>query len=413
MIRMSGGTGWHRGVAVMGAMLLAACGEEEAPRGGPPGGFRGAPATPVETAAVVEGDIARIVVLPGTVEPIRTVGVNALVAGALLDVSVEEGDRVRAGQVVARLDDREIQAQLRSAEAAFEVAEAAFERARQLRDRQVITQPEYEADRTAYEAARAQLDQLRTRAGFTEVRAPIGGVVTSKAVETGDVIGNQGRLMDVAEIDTMVVRVSVSELDVVQIAKGDAVDVELDALPGERLAARVRRVFPAADPTTRLVPVEVALTSSDGRRARPGFLARVSFQLDPKPNAALIPASAIVSRGGGEGVYVVADSTVVLRSVTPGLTAAGQIEIVDGLAVGERVVTLGANLLRDGGKIRDVSDRRAQGGPGGPAGGGPRGAPTAATSGAPSAAGGAPAGTAPAGDGARPARASTSDRPGS
>lgn len=156
----------------------------------------------------------------------------------------------------------------------------------------------------------------------------------------------------------MVVRVSVSELDIVQIRVGDRVDVSLDALPNDTLQATVRRVFPAADPTTRLVPVEVALTSADGRRARPGFLARVRFELDPKPRARLIPASAIVSRGGGEGVYLVADSTVVLRSITPGLTAGGSIEILDGLDVGDRVVTLGANLLRDGGKIRDVTGQR-------------------------------------------------------
>lgn len=340
------------------ALVAGACGgEEEAGGGGRPGGFGGAPATAVETATVVEGEIARVVVLPGTVEPIRTVGVNAQVSGALLEVPVEEGDRVREGQVVASLDDRELQAQLRSAEAAFEVAEAAFERAKQLRERQVITQPEYEADRTAFEAARAQLDQLRTRVGFTQVRSPIGGVVTSKVVQSGDVIGVQGRLLDVAEVDTMVVRVSVSELDVVEIAPGDAVQVELDALPGEVLQASVRRVFPSADPTTRLVPVEVALSDEDRTRARPGFLARVTFQLDPKPDAMLVPASAIVSRGGGEGVYVVAESTVVLRTVTPGLTAEGRIEIVEGLEVGDRVVTLGANLLRDGARIRDVTQR--------------------------------------------------------
>jgi RND family efflux transporter MFP subunit len=314
----------------------------------------------VETAVVRQGEIARVVVLPGTVEPIRTVGVNAQVSGALLEVPVEEGDRVSRDQVVARLDDRELQAQLRSAEAAYEVAEAAFERAQQLRERQVITQPEYEADRTAFEAARAQLDQLRTRVGFTEVRSPIGGVVTAKLVQSGDVIGVQGRLLDVAEVDTMVVRVAVSELDVVEIAEGDRVAVELDARPGETLQAAVRRVFPAADPATRLVPVEVALSDDDRSRARPGFLARVTFELDPKPDARLVPASAIVSRGGGEGVYVVADSTVVLRTVTPGLTAAGQIEIVEGLEVGDRVVTLGANLLRDGARIRDVTGQEAR-----------------------------------------------------
>lgn len=352
-----GGLAWP----MLAFLVLAGCGEGDGAGGGPPRGFGGAPATPVETALVEEGEIARVVVLPGTVEPIRTVGVNAQVSGALLEVPVEEGDRVREGQVMARLDDRELQAQLRSAEAAYEVAEAAFQRARQLRERQVITQPEYEADRTAFEAARAQLDQIRTRVGFTEVRSPIGGVVTAKLVQSGDVIGVQGRLLDVAEVDTMVVRVSVSELDVVEIAEGDPVAVELDARPGETLQAAVRRVFPAADPATRLVPVEVALSDADRGRARPGFLARVTFQLDPKPDAKLVPASAIVSRGGGEGVYVVADSTVVLRTVTPGLTSEGRIEIVEGLAVGDRVVTLGANLLRDGAKIRDVTGGQGDG----------------------------------------------------
>ena len=341
-------------VLLTSVFALAACGEE-APGGGALSGFRGAPATPVETAQVVEGEIARVVILPGTVEPIRTVGVNAQVGGALLEVLVEEGDRVERGQVLARLDDRELRAQLRSAEASFEVAEAALERSTQLLERQIITRPEYEADRTAFEASRAQLDQLRTRVGFTDVRSPIGGVVTTRSVQGGDVVANQARLLEVAEVDTMVVRVAVSELDVVQVREGDAVDVELDAVPGQVLQARIRRVFPAADPITRLVPVEVALSPADARRARPGFLARVSFQLDPKAGASLIPASAIVSRGGGEGVYVVADSTVVLRTVTPGLTANGQIEIVSGLQVGERVVTLGSNLLRDGAKIRDVT----------------------------------------------------------
>ncbi len=337
--------------------LAAACGGDDDTGGGRPGGgrFGGRPAQPVETAVVEVGDIARTIVLPGTVEPIRSVGINAQVAGAILDIPVEEGDRVEKGQIVARLDDRELQAQLRSAEAAYEVTEAALARSTQLLERQIITRPEFEADRTAYEAARSQLDQLRTRVEFTEVRSPISGVISVQEVQAGDVVGPQGRLLEVAEVDTLVVRVSVSELDVVQIQAGDPVEVELDALPGEVLDASVRRVFPTADPATRLIPVEVALSSADGTRVRPGFLARVAFQLDPKPNARLVPAGAIVSRGGGEGVYVVADSTVVLRSVTPGLTAGGKIEIVDGLEVGERVVTLGSNLLRDGSKIRDVS----------------------------------------------------------
>lgn len=321
------------------------------------GGGPGAGPVAVETDTIIVGEIAREVAVSGTVSPIRTVGVNAQLGGALLEVLVQEGDTVAEGRVLARIDDRELQAQLRSAEAAFEVASAALERSEQLRERQVITQPEYERDRAAFEAARASRDQLLTRVGFAEVRSPIRGVVTEKAVEAGDVVGTNSRLFSVADVSTMVVRVSVSELDIVEIAAGQEVDVRFDAYPGEMVVGRVRRVFPSADPGTRLVPVEVALEGAEARRmARPGFLARVTFALDPHPGALLAPAMSVVSRPGGQGVFVVGEAnTVAFRSVTTGATQEGRVELLSGVQAGDRVVVAGASDLRDGGEIRDLS----------------------------------------------------------
>lgn len=353
----------HRsGALVLGvALALAGCGRgDAAPQqsGGGPGGrggMGGGP-IPVETDTVIIGQIAREVSVSGTVTPIRTVGVNAQLGGALLAVLVQEGDTVPEGRVLARIDDRELQSQLRSAEAAYEVAASALERAEQLIARQVITQPEYERDRTAFEAARSQRDQLLTRVGFAEVRAPVSGVITEKNVEAGDVVGANTRLFNMADISTMVVRVSVSELDVVEMAPGQVVTVTLDAYPGERLSGRIRRIFPAADPGTRLVPVEVEITGAESRRlARPGFLARVTFGLDPHSGALLIPAEAVVSRPGGQGIFVVTEAgTVAFRSITTGSTQAGRVEVVSGVSAGERVVVAGANQLRDGGMIRDM-----------------------------------------------------------
>jgi RND family efflux transporter MFP subunit len=357
----------RRTLALAAPLLLlgvGACGGE-APAAEP--GRGGRPATPVETDTVIVGPIAREITIPGTVEAIRTVGVNAQVSGAILEMNVEEGDRVEQGEVMARLDDRELRAQLRAAQASFEVGQAAYERARALLDAGIITQAEYEVERTAFEAARAQADQLETRLSYTVIRAPLGGIVTTREVQAGDILGTQSRIAEVAEVDTMVVRVSVSELDVLEIANGDPVRVQLDAAPERPITARVRRVFPAADPATRLVPVEVMLDDPDGSGVRPGFLARVTFELSPRPDAILVPAGAIVSRGGGEGVFVVDDATVVLRSITPGLTADGRVEVLDGLEVGERVVVAGSNLLRDGATIRDMTleAREGSGGAGG------------------------------------------------
>lgn len=363
--------------------ILAACGDESRAaqpsdgRGGGPGGQRGGgpggPGGPggrqrtavVETAPVTVGSISRDVVVPGTVEPIRTVAVNSQASGALLSVNVEEGAAVSRGQVLARVDARETEAQVRSAQAQFNVAEAALQRAEQLRSRQVITLPEYERDRAAYDAARAQLDQLRTRLGYSVVRAPVSGVVTAKSVEAGDIVSPQSQLFEIADISTLVVPVKVSELDVVRLGVGDPARVTLDAFPDRPVQGRIRRIFPAADPSTRLVPVEVALQGVEARSARPGFLARVALALGTREGVMLVPAGAVVGGAGSEAVYVVKDGVAERREVRTGLTSQGQIEILDGLREGEAVITVGNNSLRDGAEVRVVS------GPG--AGAAPRG----------------------------------------
>ncbi len=370
---------------VMGMMALAllagACGREgaaEPPTGGGPGGgggrgpggrggMGGPPA--VEPAAVETGSIAREIEVSGTVEPLRSVGVNAQSAGALVSVNAEEGDYVQRGAVMARLDARELEAQVASARANWEVARDAFARAQQLRERQVITQAEFDAARAAEAAARASLDQLRTRIGYTVVRAPAGGVVTEKLVEMGAVVGAQTKLFTIAEVSTLVTRVGVSELDVGSLRVGQSARVMLDAYPGQRFEGRIRRIFPAADPATRLVPVEVALTGEAARAARPGFLARVAFALGARDGVLLVPASAVVGQAGAQQVFVVVNGKAERRTVETGLSSEGRVEVVSGLREGEAVVVTGSNNVRNNADVRVVS------GPGGaPAGARPAGA---------------------------------------
>ena len=346
-------------VTLAGLSALAACGRggEAAEREGAGGpGGRGGMANrvvPVETVAAERGSIARAITVSGVIQPIRTVGVNSQLPGALLSVHVEEGDVVRRGTIMARLDDRELRAQLASAQASFQVAEAAYERAEQLRERKVITLPEYERDRTAFAAATAQLEQLRTRIGYATVVAPTRGVVTEKNVETGDVVGSQTRLFTLADVDTLVVRVGVSELDVVELAVGSPAQVTLDAFPGRALQGRIRRIFPTADPSTRLVPVEVALVDP-GQMLRPGYLARVTFALGAREGVLLVPANALVSGAGSTSVFVVDQGRALRRSVATGLTSEGRVEVTAGLEEGEAVITAGNSQLRDGAQVRVV-----------------------------------------------------------
>lgn len=183
-----------------------------------------------------------------------------------------------------------------------------------------------------------------------------------KDVEAGDLVAPQQQLFRVADVSTLVVRVGVSELDVVQLSEGDSVRVVLDAFPDRPVPGRIRRIFPAADPASRLVPVEIAL--DPGSPARPGFLARVEFRFDVREEVSVVPASAVVTAPGGQAVFVVRDDRAERRPVEVGLTYEGQVEVLDGVTPGEVVVVKGNASLRDGDRVRILPG--AEGGGAGP-----------------------------------------------
>jgi membrane fusion protein (multidrug efflux system) len=309
---------------------------------------------PVEVAEVTLDSLSRETVVAGRLEPLRTVGVNAQLPGALTSVRVQEGDYVSAGQVLAQVDARDIAAQVRSAEASLTFARSTAERSERLWKDRVVTQAEYERDAAGLAAAQATLDQQRTRLGYASVRAPIAGVIVEKSVEAGDVVQGQTRLFTVADVSTLLVRVQVSELEVTRIRTGEPVRVVVDALDGAPITGRVRRVFPTADTVTRMVPVEVALTGVAVRRLKPGFLARVTFELGARGDVLLVPARAVVGPNGARAVFAVRGDRVERKPVRIGETSGARVEVLEGLAAGDTVVVAGTDDLRDGGTVRVV-----------------------------------------------------------
>jgi len=354
-------------IALSLLVLAAACGDARGAGGGPQGknGGGGGPGganrgnttnrpSPVEIVTVARGTLARTTTVAGQLEPLRSVGVNAQLSGALLSVAVEEGNFVREGQPLARIDARELEAQVKSAEAALELAQSSAKRSDELWRQRIITAPEYERDRASLASAQATLDQLRTRLGYAVIRAPISGVVTEKRLEAGDIVSPQTRLFSVADISTLVSRVMVSELEVPLLRPGAVVDVTVDALGGTRVPGRIRRVFPAADSTTRLVPVEVALTGSSLNQLRPGYTIRATFRLGARDDALLIPTRAVMGPAGARSVVVVRQGKGERRGVRVGPDIDGQTEVLEGLALGDTVVVAGQALLRDGAAVRVV-----------------------------------------------------------
>ena len=333
-----------------------AAGSGTAGRTGGARGGRGGPAldrpAAVEIELVKRGSVSRNSVIAGMLEPIRSVGVNSQLSGILLSLKAEEGHRVNQGDVLAEIDARELEAQARSAEASLKFAQSTVERSEQLFKQQIITVAELERDRAAFESAKATNEQLKTRLGYARVVAPITGIITQKNVEAGDIVGTQTRLFTVADVSTLVARLQVSELEVASLRTGDAVAMTVDALGTEKVQGRIRRIFPAADSATRLVPVEIALSANG--RLRPGYTVRATLALDRRDDALLVRSSAITGPAGARQVYIVRGGVVERRSVSVGGDMAGQSEILSGVAEGDSIIVSGTSMIREGAKTRVV-----------------------------------------------------------
>jgi RND family efflux transporter MFP subunit len=350
-----------RVVAVSLAALvgLIACGGEPAPpaAGGPGPGARAQDerSMPVRAYVVARRTLEREVLVAGSVEPLRAIQLAARTDGVVDEVAVEAGDRVRAGQVLARIDVSEQQAELARAEASLREARANSDRLEPLRERGFVDAASLVTAKAALEVAESEVDLWRTRVGFGRIEASIDGYVIARMIEPGAAVGRLAPAFELADLDQLVLRVGVSELDAAGIAAGSSAPVSVDALGDRLVEATVRRVFPAADPTSRLVTVELDLPRAHVRDGvRPGYLARARFAVDTRREVLAVPAAAV---GLGARPYVMvidADSRLVKREVATGVVRGEWREVVGGLEAGDRVVATSPLELAEGASVRVV-----------------------------------------------------------
>jgi len=347
-------------------------------QGGAPGGRGGRGQLTVELAPVVHADVNRELSVVGNLIGDQTVSVVPKTAGRLMDIGVKLGDRVNRGQRIAKIEDEEILEQVRQAEAAFDVAKATIrqreadlalaktnvERSRSLFQRQLLPQQtlddaeaKYQSAQAALDLARAQntqsqsrLDELRINQQNTVITSPVNGFVARRAVDPGAFVSPNSPVVDVVDIIRVRMVANIIEKDLKQIAVGDTARVEVDAFPGEDFMGRIARVSPVLDPSTRTAPIEVEI-SNPQYRLKPGMYARVGIVTESHPNALVVPTNAVVDVNGTRGVYLSVNNAAAFHPVKIGIEGNERTEILDGVAVGDRVVTTGAAGLRNGDPI--------------------------------------------------------------
>lgn len=299
----------------------------------------------------------------GSVEAARRASPGTILAGRVTKILKREGQRVRQGETLARVESGDVAAHVAQAEAAVVGAQAAETNARLMRERlerlvakQAASPKSLEDAVAGYDAARANLHAAEegVRAAgvmlsYGEVTAPFDGVIEQRMVEKGDTTSPGMPMFIVVDTARMKLEAALPESSARGLAPGSAVTVVVDGTDGASREATLAEILPASDPATRTVTARVLLDNADGT-LRPGMFARVRFPGDG-PAIVFIPETAIVRRGPLTGVFVVDENVAHLRWITLGSALDERVEVASGLAAGERIVTAPAAELADGRRV--------------------------------------------------------------
>ena len=314
----------------------------------------------VQTIVAAKQGLPRMTQATGSIEPWARVSPGTKLMGRLEDVRVREGDRVRKGDVLARLEDADLRAAVEQARAAVRMAEANLENAEaqhsrmtNLQKRGSITEKSFEDAVAAFRVAEAGLEQARANRvaadvalSYAELRAPMDGWVVRKMAETGDMITPGTPLLVIEDLSRVKVIFHVPETDVVGLKEGSPAEVSVDVLE-EVYDAAVDRVMPSGDPASRTFRVQLILDNTEGQ-LRSGMFARARF-LRGERQVLVIPTDSIVRRGGLDGVFVVEeDMRARLRWLKLGRAEGDVVEVLSGLEPGNRLVARPPAELADG-----------------------------------------------------------------
>jgi membrane fusion protein (multidrug efflux system) len=334
--------------------LVAACGggtEEQVPH-----------ATPVTIAPVVAMEIADRIEATGQLVARDHAQIAAEIAGRVTEILVEEGASVRASEAVLAIDPERRNLERDSARARVDEARAqlreqdrAYQRVAELRERGVASETQREQGETAQKLARSRLAAAEAELGVLEralrdasVTAPFDGLVAEHFVSRGEYVTPGQKLFELVALDPIEVEFHLPEVDSGRVATGQIVDVRVAPFPDESFDGEVSVVSPTIDPRSRTLRVK-ALLANPGGRLRPGLFARLDLGVALRPDVPMVLEEAILRRAEGSIVFRALDDNRVERvAVETGVHQDGYVEVLKGLAPGDRVVTRGGDRLAEG-----------------------------------------------------------------
>ena len=312
-------------------------------------------AVPVDVIALERGTIESALRFSSTLEAERDVQVLAEAQRRVVELRVEEGDNVRAGALLIRLQDDEQRSALTKAEIELRQATREFNRQKSLFEQNLVSEQVFNDAASVFDQAEIAVDDARRNLTYTEVRAPFAGVVTERMVNVGDFVTLNQPLFRIIDFDSIVARIYVPQKELPSLAPELAARITADAVGGESLVGTVDRIAPVVDPGTGTVKVTVAIPRQQG--LRPGMYVEVELVAAVHDDALLLPKRAVVYDNDQLFVFRLADERRVERiKIEALLEDVNNIEPSSGLEEGDEIVVAGQASLKDGALVRLPGD---------------------------------------------------------
>ena len=308
-------------------------------------------AVPVSIVEVKAEPIQDIIFLPGTTEAWQDVKVAADTAGRIEWMGPREGDIVKKGDLLIKIDVSALKAALDHAKAQYKLSDDLYQRRRRLFERKIIAQEELDQSATQRKLAATDLEQVKVRYNHGFPRSPINGIINYLYVDAGEFIDTGKPIADIINIERIKINVRVPELDVRFVLQGQKTPVRIDAFPDRTLDGTVDFVAFKADPATKTFLVRT-LIENPFADIRPGMIARVAFVRRVIPDALLAPLFALVDKGGERLVFVEKDGKAQSRTVALGVIEGDRVQITSGLEAGDHLIVKGQTEVEDGMKVR-------------------------------------------------------------
>jgi RND family efflux transporter MFP subunit len=321
------------------AFVLSGCGQKQEHPTAP-----ALPVTTVRTQVIESKSRVATEEVVGTVRAKLRSVLEGKVSGKIEQMLVVPGQQVKAGELLAVIDAREVQARYDQAVALRQQAEADLKRFTSLFEQKILSQAEFDNAQAKARVAIASVTEAETLLGYTKVTAPFAGVITRKHADVGDLATPGKPLVDMEDSTALRLEADVPEAVVGKLTLGDKLSVRISALEKE-LAGVVSEIAPAADPNSRTFLVKLDLPGTTGLRA--GQFGRVAMPVG-ETAALRVPVAAVIQRGQMELVFIVSDNKAQLRIVKTGKRIGDEVELVSGVAAGEQVVVENVAELMDG-----------------------------------------------------------------